>query len=237
MTNETQEQVEREKSNQGLVCKLLKAGRSIFGTKRDSYEFPSLQSFRFPDRTEETERSLQELFKGTPLYQILEEQQRQCPDYNRRTPLNQFADLVRTDNLDEAFKQIADPVKSSYSYWPKKVLRKEEVRPSDEFRTFLGYYSNDFYDFNSRVPALGSLKLADVSIVTGRLAKKVGKDSGEYYKIASMALNDVSTTMGMAMGLIGPERLGEKLVSDVEKMTNEIAKREMMIGRELGRSY
>jgi hypothetical protein len=235
MTNETQEQVERE-GKQSLVGKLVEVGRNFleYGIcyRPQETQVPRNSS---PERTEENERKLQDLFTGTPLYQILEEQQKQWPHYDRRTPLNQFADSVRTDNIKKAFRQISDPVKDSYSYWPDKVINKEEARPSYKLHQFIGYYSDGPYGLNPSVIKLDSIKLADVSIVTGRLARKVNKDPAHYYKIASLALSDASMNIGCAMFHFGPKRLGEEVTAQMNKACEEISRREQIIGRELGR--
>jgi hypothetical protein len=235
MTNETQEKIEREEAK-GLVGKIAGVGRRIFGIREISYETQDTQISCTPERTEETERNLQKLFKETPLYQILEEQQKQSPDYHRRTSLNQFADLVRTDNLRKAFSQISKPVKEAYSYNPDRVIFKENVDFTGGTNDFVGA-SNDFYGLNPSAIRLDSIKLADVSIVAGRLARKIDEDPSHYYKIASLALDDASLNMGMAMAHIGAERLGKEILANMEKASEEISRREQIIGRELGRGY
>jgi hypothetical protein len=261
MTNEKQEQFERENQTmKGLVGKLVRAinpfntPKSISSLEEGSNRAPEIVSIKAPEvsiynppeRTEETERTLQRLFEETPLYQILEEQERAEEDLKVRMAQNgwqhrldsvadfmQFADLIRIDEFKEALKKIDGPIKRSVFEYPKG---RKYIGNDISVSNFIGTYYGSFYELNSNVSRVGSIKVADASIVAGRLARKVDEDPKKYYSIASIALNDASTNLGGIMFHIGARRLGEILVADMEKTSQEIDRRYKIVGRELGRS-
>ena len=265
MITSQNENIGREK---GLVGKLVEAGKLIGNTEL-FYRVSGRQEFNYyghgglkeniyrakkilgiglpPKRTEETESQLQRLFEGTPLYQILEEQQDfhdGCDYRDERTPLMVFSDKVRGKKYWDALNRIAKPVKAAYFYNPDKVVHKEGIDSAWEASNFVGSYRNKDYYGNRNVAKIESLQLADLAIVAGRLsAGRLEKDVPEffsyarrkiarhYYHIAKLALEDASLTLGGIAFHFG-SKVGSNLIANMEKTAQEIKRREEIVASE-----